>query len=162
MARRLLLVPLALALGWFGVGYVVRLFASDETKIRWLVEQMEEAYNTGRPGTCVGPLARNWRHQGSEIDRELLLGALFQTARDRDKETRQLRSRVEVDADAAAIAVEGERATLVLEAVFSRLRQGEWSETWRARLEAELEDTDDGWKIVTSRHQDLGGTHLGR
>lgn len=162
MSRRILLALAVLVLSWFGSGFVMRLFASDETKIRWLVERMEEAYNAGRPGSCVGPLARNWRHEGSEIDRQLLLGALFETARDRDQETRKLRSRVEVDEAAAVIQVEGERATLALEAVFSRLRQGQWSETWRARVEAELVDGDGGWEIVKSRHADVAGTHLGR
>ena len=162
MAKRLFLALLALVALYYGGRGLVRFFASDETKIRHLVAGMEAAYNDGRPGSCVAPLARKWRHEGSEIDRELLLGGLFQTARDRDRETRQLRSKVEVDEEAAAIVVTDEEATLTVEAVFSRLRGGEWNETWRARVTAELEDGDDGWKIVRSRHEDLAGTHLGR
>ena len=101
-------------------------------------------------------------HEGHSIDRQLLLGALFQAARERDRETRELLSKVEVDEDAAAITVEGERATLACEALFSRLRRGTWEEAWRARFTAELVDGDDGWEIVRSRHEDLRGTHLGR
>ena len=160
--KRVLLALLALLCLFLGGRGLARFFASDETKIRRLVAGMEEAYDEGRPGSCVGPLARDWHHEGSEIDRQLLLGALFQTARDRDSQTRELRSRVEVDEEAAVIVVDGERATLRLEAVFSRLRQGQWSESWRARIEAELVDGDDGWEIVHSRHEDVTGTHLGR
>jgi hypothetical protein len=69
---------------------------------------------------------------------------------------------VEVDEEAAAIVVAGDHATLTIEATFSRLRAGQWAETWRARLTAELEDGDDGWEIVKSRHEDVTGTHLGR
>lgn len=162
MRNRIFLGALVLASLYFGYGHALRFFAAEETKIRWLVEQMEEAYNHGKPGSCVGPLARSWRHEGSEIDRQMLLGALFQTARDREKDTRQLRSRVEVDEEAAQVVVDGERATLALEATFSRLRQGQWSETWHARIEAELVEGEDGWEIVRSRHEDVRGTHLGR
>jgi hypothetical protein len=158
------LLGLALALGALYVvgAWLVDLFTSDETKIRRIVAGMEEAYNEGRPGSCVGPLAKDWRHEGHEIDRELLLGALFQTARDRDRETKELRTRVEVDEEAAEVSVDGERASLACDATLSRLRAGQWSETWRVHIEAELADGDDGWEIVESRHRDLAGTHLGR
>jgi hypothetical protein len=162
MAKKILLPLFALVALYLGSGLVIRFFASDETRIRWLVAQMEEAYNAGRPGSCVGPLAKDWRHEGSSIDREQLLGGLFQAARERDKETRQLRSKVEVDEDAVQVSVDGERATLATEALFWRLRAGSWEESWRLRIEAELEDGDEGWEIVRSRHQDLAGTHLGR
>lgn len=162
MAKKIALVLLSLAGLYLGTGLLIRFFASDETKIRWLVEQMEEAYNAGRPGSCVGPLAKDWSHEGYSLDRQLLLGGLFQSARDRDRETRQLRSRVEVDESALRIAVTGPRATLATEATFSRLRAGKWEESWRLALEAELEDGPDGWKFVTSRHTDLAGTQLGR
>jgi len=160
--KRVLLALAALVALFLAGRALVRFLAPDEVKIRRLVTAMEAAYNEGDPSGCVAPLTRDWRHAGSEIDRRMLLGALFQTARDREKETRQLRSRVEVDEEAAVITVDGERATLALEAVFSRLRGDEWSETWRARIEAELVDGDDGWQIESSRHEDLTGTHLGR
>jgi hypothetical protein len=162
MFRKILLLALALGALWVVGAWLVELLTSDETKIRRLVADMEEAYNAGSPGSCVGPLARDWRHEGYEVDRELLLGGLFQAARERDRETKQLRTRVEVDEDAMEVTVEGEHAALACDAVFSRLRAGQWNETWRAHLEAELADGDDGWKIVRSRHRDLRGTHLGR
>lgn len=162
MTKKLLLALLALAGLYFSGRSLVRFFSSDETKIRRLVAQMEEAYNEGSPGSCVGPLAKDWRHEGYDIDREMLLGALFQTARDREHETRQLRSSVSVDEDAVDIVVDGDRARLTAEATFSRLRAGQWEESWRLRITAELEDRDDGWEIVKSRHEDLRGTQLGR
>lgn len=162
MAKKILGLVLALGALYLAALFLVDLFTSDETKIRRLVADMEQAYNRGKPGSCVGPLARDWRHEGYELDRELLLGALFQSARDRDRETRELRTRVEVDEDAALVTVDGARATLTAEAAFFRLRAGAWQESWRMRVEAELADGDDGWEIVRSRHEDLAGTHLGR
>ena len=162
MARKILGLVLALGALYLVGAWLVDTFTSDETKIRRIVADMEEAYNAGKPGSCVGPLAKDWRHEGYELDRELLLGALFQASRERDRETKQLLSCVAVDEDAAEVTLDGERATLACEAVFSRLRHGAWEETWRIHAEAELADGDDGWRIVKSRHQDLRGTQLGR
>jgi hypothetical protein len=162
MAKKLILGALALAALWLGSGLVIRFFASDETKIRWLVETMEEAYNAGRPGTCVGPLAKGWRHEGHGVDRETLRGALFVVSRDRDRDTRELLSRVEVDEEALVIAVDGDRATLQADATFARRRGETWEPTWALAIEAELVDGEDGWEIVRSRHVDRSGTHLGR
>jgi hypothetical protein len=162
MVKRFLYGGLALASLYLGAGYLLRFFASDEQKIRWLVERMEEAYNHGSPGGCVGPLAKDWRHEGHEVDRELLLAGLFQAARDRDRETRALRSRVSVHPETTAIEVQGEHATLATEATFERLRGGKWESAWRVRFEAELQDAEGGWEIVRSRHEDLLGTQLGR
>jgi len=162
MVKRILLGLFVVAGLYLGVGLVVRLLASDETRIRWLVEQMEEGYNTGHPGSCVGPLAKDWRHEGYGVDREMLLGGLFQTARDRDPKTRELRSRVTTDLESLAIAVDGDRATLTARATFEGLRGGAWQEVWRLEIEAELERRDEGWRIVRSRHHDLQGTFVGR
>src|SRR5262249_55780729 len=120
MIRKILGLLLALGALWAGGAFLVELFTSDETKIRRIVGAMEAAYNAGKPGACVEPLAKDWHHEGYEIDRELLLGALFQTAQDRDRETKELRTRVAVDEDAAEVTVAGEHATLACDAAFSR------------------------------------------
>ena len=162
MAKKLVLALLALVALYLGIAWLVRLFTPDETKIRRLVAQMEDAYNRGNPGDCVEPLARDWRHERYALDRQLLFGALLQTAQERDHETRALLTRVAIDEDAATVNVQEGGAQLELEALFERRRAGEWHETWRIRVEAELADGDDGWEIVKSRHQDVRGTHLGR
>jgi len=147
---------------YLGSGIVLRWFASDETEIRWLVESMEENYNVGDPSGCVEPIAAGWQHAGTELDRRMLFGALLRIAQERERETRRLRSRVEVDEAAATIAVEGERATLSVDAQFLRRKGDDWQPAWHVRITAELADGDDGWEVVTSRHEDLAGTHLGR
>ena len=162
MVKKVVLALLALVALYVGVRFVVGLLTPDETKIRRLVANMEDAYNRGDPGDCVEPVARDWRHERYEVDRQLLFGALLQTAQERDRETRELLTRVTIDEDAATVDVQDDRATLELEALFERRRAGEWRETWRIRVEAELEDEGDGWQVVKSRHQDLRGTHLGR
>jgi hypothetical protein len=152
----------SLPLAYLGSGVVRRWLASDETEIRWLVADMEEAYNAGDPSGCVEPIAAGWHHAGNELDRRMLFGALLQIAQERERETRELRSRVEIDEEAATITLAGERATLVLDAQFQRRKGAEWQPSWQVRITAELVDGDDGWEIVASSHEDLAGTHLGR
>lgn len=161
--KKIFLGLTALAALYLGGRWLWRALASDETKIRWIVERMEAGYDRGKPGACIGPLAKDWRHQGYELDRELLRGALIQaTLQDRDPQTKQLLTRVDVDPATLAIEVDGDRARLSCLATFHRLRRGTWEETWRMRAEAELQDGEDGWEIVRSAHQDLRGTQLGR
>ncbi len=161
--KKVLLVAAAAMATFLGCRWLVRSLASDTTKIRWIVESMEEGYDEGDPGQVVAPLAQDWRHEGHGLDRDLLLGGLFQTAiRDRDEETKQLLTRVDIDMDSLAIAVEGETAELDCDATFFRLRKGAWEPVWAMHAEAELAKTDDGWQIVKSRHADLRGTQLGR
>lgn len=152
----------ALPLLYLGSGIVLRWFVADETEIRWIIADMEEAYNVGDPSGCVDPIAQTWRHAGSELDRSMLFGALLRIAQERERETRALRSRVEVDEEAAEIVVTDERATLALDATFLRRRGEEWKPSWEVRITAELVDGDDGWEIVSSAHEDRAGTHLGR
>ena len=160
--KKITLALVTLTLLYAGVGFVVRCCTSDETRIRQLVAGMAEAYDSGHPGECVAPLARDWHHEGYEFDRELLRGALFQTSMERDPETRALLSKVTLDANAAVVTVTGAHATLACEATFARFRRDVWEDTWRLHVEAELTKGDDGWKITKSRHQDLRGTQLGR
>jgi len=162
MARKLLLPLLGIVVLYLGLGFVVRFFTPAETKIRRLVAHMEDAYNRGNPGECVEPLARDWRHAGYGLDRQMLFGALLQAAQERSHATRELLTRVTIDEEAAAVSVQDEHATLELEALFERRRADAWQETWRIRVTAELVDGEDGWRIVSSRHEDLRGTHLGR
>jgi hypothetical protein len=137
--------------------------ASDETHIRWLVERMEQGYNRADVSDCVGPLAEDWTHEGYAVEREMVANAIrADYLQDRDRETKELRRRVDVDEDTLVIEVDDGTAHLTVEARFERLQEGQWSETWAMRAEAELRETEDGWKIWRSRHEDLRGTQLSR
>ncbi len=163
MLKRTLLLLSTVPVLYFGALLLWRALASDETKIRWLVEGMEEGYNEGRPRACFGPLALDWRHENYELDRELLRGALIRTAlQDRDPRTKELLTKVELDDESLAITVDGDRASLECDLTFWRLRSGVWDQVWSMHATAELAEGDDGWKIVRSRHEDRRGTQLGR
>ena len=96
-------------------------------------------------GDAVGPLAREWRHEGHSLDRELVKGGLVrESLQDRDPETKELLRRVDLDEETLVVSVEGDRASLEVEASFSRLREGAWETTWRALVFGELAELFEG------------------
>jgi hypothetical protein len=161
--KRLLLLALATVIVVLGVRALVRSLASDETKIRWRIESIVEAYNSGDVGDTIYPIAKDWRHDGSLFDREdmrrVLVAEFFQ---DRDPETKKLARRVEVDTDALVVEIDGDTASAEFEASFSRLIKGEWIPGWRARITADFESGKNGWFVHASRHINLDNTPLSR
>ncbi|MEX1024441.1 MAG: hypothetical protein WD226_05125 [Planctomycetota bacterium] len=156
--KRFLLVPLAAVAIYFAGRSLVMLFVSDETKIRWIVEEMQESFNDARAGGCLSPVADTWRHEDSAwLDRETLHGALvrtFFTERDRDK---RFLLRVEVPEDNLVIVVTDDTADVRAAVKFLR-REGEaWAVTWYFELEAEFRDGDDGWQIHRTSHRNVEG-----
>jgi len=161
--KPILLVLLGSVAVFFLGRALVLTFVSDETKIRWLVEGMEEGFNEGDLSDCVGPLHPRWLHEGYSLNREYLKGGLFQAFREeRDRDTGERTSKVEVDEESFYVEVEGEKARLEVEARFSRLRNEAWELTWHIRVSGDLEKGEDGWKIVRTQHDDLKGTQLSR
>ena len=150
--KRVIAIAGGLVFAFFLGRWLFVALASDETRIRWLVERMERGYNRADVSDCVGPLADDWSHEGHSVDRDLIANAIRSDyLRDRDRETKELRRRVEVDEDTLVVEVDGETARLTVEARFERLQQGRWTETWALRAEAELRETEDGWRIRRTR-----------
>jgi hypothetical protein len=160
--KRFLAIALAFAALFLGARWLWHALASDERKIRWLVEGAADGFDEAHSGPVLDALTLDWLHESTPgFDRAVLVDVLralyFQ---ERDPSTRRFRYRVEIDAAALAIAVEGERARLAGEARFDRSLQGEWKPIWRVRFEADLIDGDDGWRVARSRHEDLEGRGL--
>ena len=157
--KRLFLLALAAVVLLLVGKMVVRALADDETKVRWIVEEMRDGYNEGDVGDVVGPLHREWSHRGSGVDRDLVRGGLVREFfQERDPKTKQLTRRVDVDLDALEIDVAGDEAALGLEATFSRRRAEAWEPVWRARIDAELVRVDGRGRLLRSRHEDLEGS----
>ena len=57
--KRILLIALGLLLLVLGARALFRALSSDETKLRWRLEAMEEGYNEGDVGDAIGPIARD-------------------------------------------------------------------------------------------------------
>jgi len=158
--KRVLLILVALPVLWFASRALMHALASDETLIRWQMEAMREGYNEGKMSYVVRPIHEDWRHEGQSVDRDLLKRGLLQEFfQDRHPKTKQLMRRLDFDENALDLRVEGDTAQLALEVRFSRLQGGEeWREVWRARIEADLTKTKEGWRLLRTRHEDLEGS----
>lgn len=148
---------------WFGGRAVLRAIVPDETLIRWEIEEMQEGYNSGDVGDAVSVLDDAWRHRGYELDREMLhAGLVREFFQDRDPVSKKLRRRVDMEEDSLKIEAQEDDASLEVEVWFSRLDDEQWTEGWRARIEAKLHRTEEGWRIVESSHEDVRGTSVSR
>ncbi len=134
--------------------------ASQETRIRWRLEEMAEGFNEQSLGACLRGVADDWRDEGSEVDRALLadsLRALF--FQERDQGSGGFPYRAEIERDALAIELDPEdrgRARADITARFLVLAGEEWSPTWRVRVGARLEKhAERGWQLSFTRHETL-------
>jgi len=143
---------------------LVRSLADDETKIRRMVAEMAEAFDEGRAGGATAGLAASWRHEGSLVDEQNLRLGLFQMFRERrDGAGRQL-IRVRIPDELLFVEVgEGTADLRVrLELLATRPGEDDWQVTWSIDVDAKVVDGDDGWEIVSSRHDELEGARPGR
>jgi hypothetical protein len=159
--NRFLLSAIAAFAAFFGVRALIRALASDETKIRWVVEDMVKGFNTTHMSLVLDGLAHDYRDETSGADRELVHAGLahlfFENV---DTETKRFLQRVEIPAGELAIEIDGERATVDFLAQFFETRGTTETPAWKARGHASLAKTKDGWKIVRSEERTLSGRPL--
>ncbi len=157
--RRLALILIAAALALLGVMELRQWLASPETKIRWRIEQMVGGFNDAHLAPCLKGVAESWWDEGGRVDREELADALrYLFLQERDPQTKAFRFRVELEEGPATTLdpEDGSLARAALLARFDRLARGEWSPTWRVRIEAELaEDEEHGWQVTWTERETL-------
>ncbi len=159
MFKKLLLILLAAPVLWFGGKAIARALASDETLVRWTVEGMERGYAKNRVNPVLGPIAPEWRHEGSaEISRGLFGDALRQRFfGERHPQTRERLDRVTIDWGTWEVEVVEESATARFDLEVEELRGGAWEQLGLAGFEVEFERGPDGWRLVRSRHEERVG-----
>ena len=156
--KRVLLVLCGALLLWIGGRALVHALASDETRIRWLVEDMAEGFGRTRTGAILEGLEKGFVDETSGVDRETLRGMLahfFLT--EKDPATKRFPWRVEATIE--SLVVERPAATCEVLARFFELRGEEEEERpgWTIRVEGRLEDGEDGWRFVRTSHETLEG-----
>lgn len=166
--NRLILAAIVLVLGGLALRLLVQGMASDETKIRWMLEEMVEGFDEGQAGQSISGLARDWTHEGRPIDRDTIRGYVFGQTMQKGKGLPfPWDAEVPEETLVIEVAPEGGSATLTAEVRFSELtgatseEDGTWNERWHLRLEADVQETEDGWRIVSSRHEDIQGVMIG-
>jgi hypothetical protein len=159
--KRFFLSALAAIALFVGVRAVVRMLASDETKIRWVVEEMASGFNRTRMSPVLGGLAHEFLDETWGADRELVHAALAHLFFERkDAETKRFLYRLDIPRDEMSVEVDGDSARSDFVASFFEVHKSDEQLAWRARVHAELVKTDDGWKIRRSEEKSVDGTRL--
>lgn len=149
--KRVLLAALALLALFFGVRALVRALASDETKIRWLVEEMTEGFNDTRMNPILSGLAQDFVDDSTGADKDHVRAGLAQIFLQRkDPATKRFPFRAQLPEAEFPVAVQdGEprlaEADFLLECEESKGE--EWHSCWKAQVHAELVLAAGGWKI---------------
>jgi hypothetical protein len=158
--KRVLLVLLGLVALFFGVRAIVHALASDETKIRWLLEDMTDGFNETRMNPILSGLAQEFVDDGSGARKDDVRAALAQLFLQRkDPQTKKFpfRARIEVE----AVRVQGTKSAesdFVLDVEESR---GElWRAAWKARVHADLVQDSGDWFVQRTRVDTLEGQRL--
>lgn len=160
--RRLILVLGAILTLWYGGRAIVRLFQSDETQIRAVVESMTDGFNATRTNAVLEGLDARFLDEAYGADKELVRAALvrlFFTAKDETTKGFLYRAETKVS-NVVVTEASGDRpasATAEIEAVFHERRGESESEAWRIALQAKLEETDDGWRILRTDARTTSG-----
>lgn len=156
MIRKLLLVLAVLVIGWVTVDRVRWALASDETRIRWAIQDMAEGFDAQKTNKVLSGFTEDFKDAGTGVGRDELHGALVHLFfTEIDPETKRFRLRVEIPDDELEVEVndadaEGRKtADVRLLAHFLRSISGGGSELgwWDARVHARMVETDDGWRF---------------
>jgi hypothetical protein len=157
--RRVILIGGALLLAFFAFFLLRRMLASDETRIRWMIDAMLEGFNDGRAGSVVDALASDFRDTTSGADRETVRQALVylvMTYRDANHDFR-----LKGEMDVVAIDVGDEeggktgRAEVIVRFFETSKLSGE--PVWEVKVEILLVKPESGWRIRRTTHDTLRG-----
>lgn len=163
MKRVLLALAAALAL-FFAGRALVRALASDETRIRWVVDDMIEGFNATRMNPILDGLAPDYLDETYGADRALLRAAatsvFFQA---KDPATKQFLYRLEWR-PRAAIAVDErggvKSASVPLELQFFRQRGDAEESAWTIDVDGRMEEREDGWMFVRTETRTTSGDRI--
>lgn len=161
MLRHFLTALVVLAALWFGGRLLVRAVVSDETLVRWTVDDMLEGFNATRVAPILAALDASFVDETYGADRELVRAACVQLFfEETDSQTKEFRYRAEwappavrlvEDADAAP------RAEIDLEVSFLRRKGGGEELVWKVLVAGQMEKRDGAWRFVHSETRTLEG-----
>ena len=158
MKRAAAIVLAALAL-WIGGRALVGARASDDTKIRRLVETMADGFDRTRMDPILDGLDRGFVDATSGATRQELreaLAYLFFTAKDEATKAFPYRAKVEI----GSVTVHRPTAECAADVRFVDLRGGKETSAWEIGVRLELSRGDDGWKILKSTYETRSGRML--
>jgi len=184
MLRKGLLALVVLALASWGVSALVRALASDETRIRWVLEEMAEGFNETRLAAATEGVGESFRDETSGVNKADLIEVLrYVFMSSKHPVTHAFPYRLEIPREELSIELReprvGEHGKQARARFLARVVEpdplprrgaradedsapGEDGElaprSWDLRVEADFVDTEDGWKLARSTHEKLSGS----
>ena len=158
------LIGIALALALLAIGKVLWVvFASDETRIRWVLESMEEGFNAPDVGDMLAGLSEGFtvrrKNSSRSVSRDklamVLRGQVLREVQGLD--SGRPRHVVLVD-DSIEISTDEKRAQASLELRFFRDAAPESLEVGHVRIRCELSESEEGWTVDRAEYELLSGT----
>jgi len=158
--------PTLLLLGIVAVGIAAyagyRMLASDETRIRWLLDDAASSFNNTHLAGCLEGFHLDYHDTTTtpKLDRALLsagLRVLF--LRHVHPKTKKFQLRVRVPAEDLTIQIDdgGEQAEARFTVDMEQQRQGAWQSEWQLRVTAQMHKVDGDWRIQRSSHETTAG-----
>ncbi len=162
MLRKIGIALVVLGLLAVGVRYLVLTLVSDETKIRWAIQDAAEGFGNARANPVLELLARDFEDQPSGYKREDIRGPLAAVFfQEKDPETKGFPYRLEIADEAIQIVVvkgEPDSATVSFPGKIVDTRGGKRRDAWSFEIEGRMEEREDGWCFVTTTHRTLDGS----
>ena len=138
------------------------LVASDETQIRWTVEEMIEGFNDVRLAKATGGIHREWRSSSEKLSKSYLQDGLrYLFTQEKHPETRAFLYRAEIVEDSLSIEIDERTAQVDVEVRFLRLVGEEPEPVWHVALRNQFVETEErGWQVKLTEHKNLEGRDL--
>jgi hypothetical protein len=136
---------------------------SDETRIRRLLEGTAESFNHRRAGSCVAPLADDYRDATSGLDKRQLqavLAAIFLRKQNIDPEGGLFLYPAQVPEEHLTITIRDGSppvAEVRAKVVFHHLSDPGGDPRWEVDATAELTKASGKWLVERSRFRQLAG-----
>ena len=150
------------ALVLFALNEARYLFASDEQRIEWCVEDMVSGFNKARLHKAGGGFHPTWIVPEAGLTRPHVmdgLRALF--FQEKHPETRAFSLSAELDEDSWEVSVDEGKATAQFVMRFYSLATEPPTLEWEVRLDNKLIDDEElGWRLSETRYESLAGARL--
>lgn len=162
MLKRIGLGLVALGLLAALVRFLVVTLASDETKIRWAIQDAADGFGRARLAPVLAALAPDFQDETSGFRREDLRGPLIAVFfQEKDPATKRFPYRLEIADEALEIAVtrgEPDSAEVAFQGSIVDTRGGGRRAAWAFRIEGRMEEREEGWVFVRTTHETREGS----
>jgi hypothetical protein len=159
--KRFLLSALATMALFVAGRWLVHALASDETRIRWRLEDMADGFNRTRTDACLAGLALDFRDETYGAERQDVRQGLARIFFEKkDPVTRGFLYRLDLPRESIKIdAPSADEMTAQVEMLARFFEQhGEEEElAWETRIKAEVVELDGDWYVRRTEHETLAG-----